>query len=494
MTYTQIFDEIYRKNKKFIIAYITLSLLFSIFSFGNGEQVLADNGFTTQEAITTLGGSGGQMLLPLTLSTGCLSGIDASSAMLFLSAAALILDFIPQDTLVSLGDTLGIEALGALSDYSFGLIDYHVFKVFCLLWFIITKLSKSNNVSHEVALILESAETKIGVFVNFLIIGSQFLANVPLGMSVQAASNNANPGNVITYTFNALWCFILLMAILVIYFFTRYLFYFVDILLIPICSFVPCSAFGIETIKTIFVGILLYIAIFHPAVFYVIAALIFIVAIILFKTAYITIRYFKNIYVKPFFRKFRGYDNEISLVSPKLPKKVKHYLADSEVEIAVPAYILKKLRDNKVMHLHDRWWFIVTKEKQFLLKPRFIKNECHMVEIQNSPDKKVFIKKSLRFFEVFNLNGSEDAIGKTFRKVKKDLHFVYSKEYFHRFDDIKEITVYTDYTEYRNQIRQSMKLSREEKRLAKKEAREEARLLKKQAREEKLLLRRQSQI
>lgn len=482
MTYTQIFDEIYRKNKKFIIAYITLSLLFSIFSFGNGNQAFASSDVSTQEVITTLGGSGGQMLLPLTLSQGCLTGIDASSAMLFLSATALILDFIPQETLVSVGDALGIDNLGALSDYSFGVIDYHVFKVFCLLWFIITKLSKSNNVSHEVALILESAETKIGVFVNFLIIGSQFLANVPLGMSVQAASPNAQPGNVITYTFNAFLCFVLLMAILVIYFFTRYLFYFIDIILIPVCSFVPCSAFGIETIKTIFVGILLYIAIFHPAVFYVIAALIFIVALILFRTAYITIRYFKNIYVKPFFRKIRGYDTGISLVSPMLPKKVKTYLADTEVEIAVPAYILKKMQNNKAMHLHDRWWFIVTKEKQFLLKPRFMKNECHIIEINNTPDKKVFIKKSLRFFEVFNLAGSEDAIGKAFRSVKKDLYFVYSKEYFHKYDEIKEITVYTDYTEYRNQIRQNIKLSREEKRLAKRQAREEARLAKRMER------------
>lgn len=477
MTYSQIFYKLYKKNKKLIVTYVTLSLLFSILAFGNGNTAFASVEFTTSEIVTNLGGSGGAMLAPLTLAQGCLTGIDASSALLFLSATALILDFIPAETLSSLGDSLGIDGLEALSDYSFGLIDYHVFKIFCLLWFIIYKLSKSNHVSHEVAVILDNVESKIGIFVNFLIIISQFLANVPLGMSVQAAET-VKATEIVTYSFNALMCFVLLIAVLLVYFFVRYLFYFLDIILLPLCSFVPVSAFGIECIKTFFVGLLLYIAIFHPIVFYVILALILIVAIALFRTAYITIRYFKCIYVKPFFKKFLGYKKDYPLIYTKLPKKIKQFVANDEVEILVPVYVLRKYQNLKYIHLHDRWWFVATKDKQYLCKPNFWKKTCYSIDLENSVDKKIFIKKSLRFFEVFNLRCSEDCIGRTFRRVKKDLHFVFSKEYYFRFDEIKECVLYTDYTEYRKKIKQDLKLSREEKRLAKKEAREELRLAK----------------
>ncbi|MBQ8040495.1 MAG: DUF4126 domain-containing protein [Lachnospiraceae bacterium] len=480
MTYSQIFEEIYYKNKKFILTCITICLVFSILAFGNGNQSLASSTFNTTEIVTTLGGSGGQMLAPLTLAQGCLNGIDASSAMLFLCVVSLSLDFIPKDALVSFGDTMGIEGLGALSDYSFGLIEYHVFKVLCLLWFIITKLAKSNHVSREVAVILEDWEGKIGVFVNILVISSQFLANVPLGATVQAASSVSQPENIVRYGFNALICFVLLIVTLAIYFFTRYLFYFIDIVLLPICSFIPFSSFGIEVVKTLGTAILLYIAIFHPIVFYVLLALILIVAIALFRVIYTTIRYFKNIYVKPFFKRFAGYDNTISLVTPKIPKKMKQVINEADANIILPVYIIKKLPEQKAMRSHDRWWFVSAKDKQFLCKPCFMKNGCHIIELNNSMDKKMFIKKSLRFFEMFNLKGSEENIGYTFRKVPKKLHFVFSKEYYYRFDEIKELTQYTDYTELKNQRKQDLKLSREEKRQAKREAREEQRIARQQ--------------
>ena len=99
MTYSQIFYKLYKKNKKLIVTYVTLSLLFSILAFGNGNTAFASVEFTTSEIVTNLGGSGGAMLAPLTLAQGCLTGIDASSALLFLSATALILDFIEKEGL-----------------------------------------------------------------------------------------------------------------------------------------------------------------------------------------------------------------------------------------------------------------------------------------------------------------------------------------------------------------------------------------------------------
>ena len=70
---------------------------------------------------------------------------------------------------------------------------------------------------------------------------------------------------------------------------------------------------------------------------------------------------------------------------------------------------------------------------------------------------KIFIKKSLRFFEIFNLAEGEGNIGKLFSKVPKRLHVVFSMEYFYRFEEMKMLTGFMDYTLYSNQIKESNK-------------------------------------
>ena len=457
MTYSQIFSEIFSKNKRKFLAYITLCLFFSVFAFGSGKMAFASSDFTTAEIITTLGGSGGAMLAPLTLAQGCLSGIDAPSALLILCLVAFTLDVIPPDTMTMIGNTLGIEGLEALSNYSFGIIDYTAFKIICIAWFLIAKIAKSNGVSQEITKIFGDFESAMTVLINFLVIGSQFLANVPLGATVQAAETTSQTLNVVTNSFNAVLCFISLLVVFVVYFFIRYLFYFIDIILLPICSIVPLSSFGVESVKTISVTGLLYLAVFHPAVFYVIFSIILIVAIALFRTAYITVRYFKNIYIRPFFKKVWGYDKAISLISEKLPKKVKRYINQYEIQFAVPVYILKKINGEKSMRRYDRWWFVSTKEKQFLCRPCFMKNTCHHIDLHRNTDHTMFIKKSLRFFEVFHLQGPKEDIGRTFRRVPKTLHFAFSKEYSYRYDVIKAITGYTDYAEYKKQLKTKQK-------------------------------------
>lgn len=486
MTYSQIFKELYYKNKKSIYIYVTVCLVFSIFAFGNGNLVFASDSFTTPEIVNALGGSFGEKLFVpfVQILPG---GIDVSSALLILSIISFGLDFIPESSLSTFGNVIGIEGLGKLSDYSFGLLDFNWFRIICLVWFLIAKLSKSNRVTYTTGLILENYESKIGAFVNALVVASQLLANMQLGTTVQAASATSQPTDMVKYSFNgfnALICFVLLISILVIYLFIRSLFYFINIVLLPVCTLVPFSSLVIEAIKIISIIVLILTSIFHPVIFSVIFALTLIIAIMLFRTAYITIRYFKSIYVKPFFKRFRGYNSGIPLVAPKIPQKVRCYVNESDVNIIIPVYILKKVSGQKSMYWHDRWWFVSTKDKQYICKPSFIKNTCYCVDLNNSVNEKMFIKNSLRFFEVFNLKGTEEDIGRAFRKVNKKIHFVFSKEYYHRFNELKELTMFTDYTEYRKQIKQNIKLTREEKRQAKLEAKEERRIagLKKKSR------------
>ena len=483
MTYSQIFMELYRKRKMQIFAYITFCLLFSILAFGNEIAVFAAGEITSAQILSTLGGSGGKLLAPLTLAQGCLSGIDASSTMMILCVASIALDYIPESSLELFGDALGIEDLEALSSYSFGIVDLDAFRIFCIAWFVVDKLAKSNGVSQEVAKILGDFESLLTVVVNVMVVGSQFLANVPLGSKAYAASFDLTSLEleglkVVTDSANTLFCFIMLILVFVIYFFTRYFFYFIDIALLPVCSLVPLSSFGVESIKSISVICLFLIVIFNPLVFCGIATLILIISILFFRKAYVAIRYFKRIYVKPFFRKIIGYKREMPLINANYPKRIHLYVNEADLQMVIPVYMLKKIPNLKYVRKHDRWWFVSTKEKQFLCKPCFMKKSCYCIDLHNGTRQKMFIKKSFRFFEVFNVHNQDLDLGKSYFKMPKNVHFVFSKEYLYRFDKIKEIIGYTDYTEYRKQEKQLFRLNHLERRLEKKEAAEDRRLAK----------------
>lgn len=472
MTHSEIFKEIYSNHKRFIIVYVTICLIFSIFAFGNGNLVYASNGYNTTEVVTTLGGSFGQVFVPVV--SGSLGSIDTSTAMLIMSAISFALDFIPESTLSSIGNIFGIEGLEGLSNYSFGILDYNFFRILFLLWFIVAKLSKSNRITYTTGLILEDFEMKIGAVVNGLVVATQFLANIPVEATVQASSGSTQPSNMVTYGFNALICFVLLISVFIIYLFIRYFFFFIDIVLLPICSVIPFSALGLESLKTLWVVTLTFMAIFQPYLFCIIFILMLIVSVLLFKRAYIEVRYFKNIYVKPFIKKLRGYNSEISLVSSKLPGKVKRYVTDINADIIIPVYLLRKIPDRKYTHKHQRWWFVSAGSMQYLCRPCPMKKTCYRIDLTNSIEKKIFIKKSLQYFEIFNLKGNEENIGQTFRRIHKNIHFVFSKEYYHRFQKIKELTLFTDYTEYKKQRKQNIKLSRKEEREQKRQERLEA--------------------
>lgn len=491
MTYTAIFKEIYYNNRKFIRTYLTICLVFSMLAFGNGGVSQAGSDITSTEAISTLGGEFGALIAPLAESY--LAGIDLSSAFLIFSAISLSFDYIPAEAMATVGDAIGVDGLEGLINFSFGILDYNVVRILCLLWFILDKVAKSNRVTYSTGVILEEYEAKIGAVVLFLVTASQYLSNIPLSNTVQAATDSIQPLTVATRGFNALICFMLLMGVMVVYALIRCLFFFIDIIIMPTCTITPFAGLIIEMVKTLSIVGLMCLAVAHPYVFCVIFLITLAIAIKMFRTTYITIRYFKHIYVKPFFRKFRGYDREIPLVAPRAPKKVKQFTAQGATDILLPVYTLKKVSGEKGMRRYDRWWFVSTPERKYLCKPYCFKNTCRCIELKNSEEHKIFIKKSFRFFEIFGLKDNTETIAQPFHPTHKQLYFVFSKEYYHRFETIKELTQFTDYTEYKNQIKEQLKLIQKENKLAKRQARLEAKEERRIARQNKKLLNNQNE-
>lgn len=444
MIYPQIFKEIYHDNKKFILSYITICLIFSVLAFGNGSTAAATATYTTSEVVSTLGGNFGVIIAPIAQTY--LGSIDTPTAMFVLSAVSFALDVLPQDVLMNIGDVLGVDGLENLTNYSFGIMDVNFFRIFFLIWFVLSKLSRSNHVTYTIGTILEDIEVKFGAVLNFLVVATQILANIPLDNTALAASATPQQGNMIGYGFNALLCFLLLMVCMIIFLLIRSFFFFIDIVLLPVCSIVPFSSTVVETAKTLGIIGLIHMAVFHPVLFFVIFILTLIISIVLFKRVYLSTRYFKNIYTRPFFKKFTGYNKEIPLIAPKIPKKVTRFV-NGNADMIIPVYLLKKIPEFKFTSRHERWWFVVCGNTNYICRPCFTKNSCYCIEFDQRTLQKMYIKKSLRFFEIFDIKGNNENIGKRFHKVPKNVHFVFSKEYLYRFDEIKSRTGLTDFSE-----------------------------------------------
>ena len=477
MSYSEIFLEIYKKNKRAIHIYIIAALTFAIFLSGDGNIVYATAAAGTAGAITALGGEGGTLLVTLFQAMGI--SVDVSTGLAIAATVSIALDVIPKEILMEWGFVAeGIEI-------SFRFFDMWWIRAICYIWFIVSKLVSVIPPLNFASGVCEYIETKIGQFIPLLV----GLANAGLifssGTFVHAATTPETilTGDIVSSVLSVFIIFLALVSLLVVYVFVRTFFFFIRIILLPFYVVVPPLSFIVGAIKSIIILGLGVSALSDPQVFLFLYILIVLISMAFFKKAYITIRYFKNIYVKPFFRKFKGYD-DISLITTKCPKKVRNHLADKNVDILMPVYLMKKIPEHKYAKRYDRWWFVSSESKQWICKPKFMSDSCYRIEINDIEEKNIFIQKSLRFFEIFSLKDSQN-IGKKARRVHKKIHIVFSKEYLYRFENIKEITGFADYKEYTKEIQEERKLSRieqkEEKRLQRLALKEERKLAKKKS-------------
>ena len=105
------------------------------------------------------------------------------------------------------------------------------------------------------------------------------------------------------------------------------------------------------------------------------------------------------------------------------------------------------------MHKWDRFWLVAENGTVYLVKPLFGKKGCWQIALKGTPAQKMFINSALPYYEIFHIYGSEEAIAKTFKRVPKMFHVVFSKEYFHRYDEIKQLTGFVDYADYKQYLK-----------------------------------------
>lgn len=437
----------YLENKREILIYLSICMIFSMLAFGSGRLTFAMEEFTAPEVVATLGGNFGVLTAPVM--QNFLGGIDTPTALLVMGGVSLIFDVIPDDTLIDFGHRLGIVNL---SNYSFGILDYNWFRLLIVVWFVISKLSRSNRVSYTTGVILENYEGKIGRWVTLIVAATQLLANVSV-QNVQAAEISS-PVKVATINgFNALLCFLLLVMMLVVYSVVRLFFFSLDITACITCSIVPFAGLLMEFFKGLSVVVLTVLALFQPLIFWFIFTCVVLLSIFLCRRSYISLCYFKGIYVKPFFKGIKGFEENIPLLHPKVPFGVGQFAYRNEATIVLPVYLMNKLHSKTPSVRHQQWWFVSNRDKHFLCKPQKFGKTCTFVELKNFREQKLFVKSSLRFIEFFNIYGNEDVLEKALPKLRKREYFVMSKEYSLRFQEIVQFSGLVNYDAYRNELR-----------------------------------------
>ncbi len=438
MTYREIFTEIYKNNKRFIILCITMCLVFSMLCYGGTFAVNADDMSGTEIAVS-FGGSFGKVVAPI-IGFGYIGGIDTSWTMVILSATSL---------LAKAGHNVGIRQLEFLDGFSYGVFENTFISIFLLAWFGLPLLAKAMGKTQVLGIAIENMTKLNGVLIGFISM-SMMISNTNTMMKVRAASGAAS---LVKGGISFIACFLVLVVTLIIYFLVRYLFAFIDILMIPVCTFVPFASVFMVIMKFAAICLMILMAKYAPWMFFVVAAIVILISAIMFRTAYRALRYFKNIYARPLFRRiFKGFDRNIPLIAPKVPGAISEYLNGRSIQMLIPVYLLTPIPNVKAMHKWERWWMVSECGQTYLVKKNRFDKECIRIPLIHTPAQKMFINQFITYHEVFNIYGSEENIVKKIKRVPKYSHFVFSKEYSFRYGEILELTGFVDYKQYKDYL------------------------------------------
>ena len=262
---------------------ITLCMVCSMLALGGTPQACAEE-MSSAELSSRLGGSFGALIAPV-LAAGFFGGIDTSWTMVIMSMTSI---------LSSLGREVGIAQLGVLQNFSYGIFENQQCAWILLIWFGLPLLMKLSGKTEVMGIAMENMKKLNGVVVTIVII-SQMIATVGTKDVVKAAGIH---NDTLSSGITVLMCFLLLMIAMTIYFLVRYMFEFIDIIMLPVCTIVPGMSFVMVIAKFVWMWILLLVAKYIPALFYGIMGITVIIAALVFRTAYMALKYFENIYAK----------------------------------------------------------------------------------------------------------------------------------------------------------------------------------------------------
>ncbi|MCR5222259.1 MAG: hypothetical protein K6D90_05285 [Lachnospiraceae bacterium] len=443
------------KGKRYFICLSVFVLTFLALNLLGVMPVFAEE--EAKQTATLLGGSFAASLVTI-IGEGYFSGIDTAWTMIIIAVASIV---------SKIGTHTGITWLQNRWGFSFGIFDSLIVCIVMILWFGTPLVLKSFGETNAIGVAIESKLKKYNGVLLGVVVVSQMVTGARFGkgsdpvalltgkrMLMASASESGSGMGFWGVSATVIACIVALAICLVVYYLVRYLFSLVDIMMVPVNSIVPFSSALSVIAKFLLVVFMLLIAIFLPGLFAFFFVVVLIAAILLFRTAYIACRYIESIYATPLFKKiFGGYDRQIPLRAKKVPRKLRTLLVETEPDLVIPVFVLKKIPGIPKMRKWDRWWLVSKGREQELIKPQLTKKECLRVPIRLEDGQKIFSNQFLFYHEIFTIAGDEDCITKPLKRIPRQFHLVFSKEYFYRYQEIREYTGFTDLAAYKQMLK-----------------------------------------
>ena len=335
-----------------------------------------------------------------------------------------------------------------------GMINSVYLCIIIILLFVALKIIRSNAFTKVAGLAAEDIENKIGMVVT---VAMPFIYYFDSCTDVAYAADGMQAFEIVRSGLSIVSIAVLSVAMLITYYVIRTVVYAVEIMLIPI-SVTPFVSAVTEGVKTIGVIVTLICGAVAPGVTVVLFVLVFVGCLFLFKKAYVTIRYFKSIYIAPIFRKK---SNE-----PVDQKNVSKYLgAGEQVQMFIPVFCHCKTVNG--FDKYDKCWLCVKDNEMAILKSQLFKK--NIIRYNISQNETCYLSMNKRFIEIFTLeNGEENKINYGSWGVKKPIQFMISREYSGLFNLIGQTLQCTNY----EMLQQELKRRKEEQKVEEKRLRQ----------------------
>lgn len=193
--------------------------------------------------------------------------------------------------------------------------------------------------------------------------------------------------------------------------------------------------------------------------------IVFVVCCILFRICYRLTKYYANIFAKPMLNRIFRRKKQRPLVPAHLPSRVKKAFKGKTgaIEYSIPVYIEKCSSKSPLpFKKYDKTYFVGCEGSNYIIIKKYEDKMNYTYNMDNTEGRPVFLRKGKTRYEVYSfLSDEKNMAGKS---PKKELSFVFSKDYRFVTDKIFEITGYIDIVEEKAQIKAEKKLSRKEKR------------------------------
>lgn len=215
----------------------------------------------------------------------------------------------------------------------------------------------------------------------------------------------------------------------------------IEILELPL-GIIPGFSFMCEVLKSLFVIFLLWISAINPVAGMIINIIVIFISIAIFRKSYDVVKYYKSIYLAPFLCKI-GIKKKYN---DKIEYRVLKYTDIKNIDYILPVFSGKR---NRQFKKYQSFYLIKKGNQIYLFKDAFLKRNIVLINLKYEYGNTIFIQNKIKYIEIFSLFDIRQCICTNYKKINKDMSFVFSKEYKNEYNNIVNSTHFVDFDEFK---------------------------------------------